>query len=264
MSKRNDGLDLIVCERQEDASGCLLVRHNYLETLKRCKGFYECPCDSGGNFRGPLVGYAGTYEDIDGKTFHFVGAKYYNFSRADQWPAVLEIFAEAASEFLYDRDIEPTVILGVPMAGLKFSQEVAGYMECRHIFAEKRPVLELNSGARIVEELVLARYEIYPGDQVVIGEELVNNCSTTAKLIKLVEDAGGKVIGIVCAINRSYPFIDQYNGIPIVSVIEQPTCQYRQDEPEVVDLVKNGNVIWKPKIKDWPRLQKVMEDHGMF
>jgi len=264
MNKRNDGRDLIVREEQEDASERLCLQINYLKTLMRCGGYYECPCDDKGHFIGPLVGYAGTYEDIDGKSFHFVGSKYYNFSRADQYPAVLEIFSEVASIELYNREIEPTVILGAPMGGLKFSQDVAIIMECRHIFAEKRSTLEQNPVPHIVEEIVLARYEINPGDQVVIGEELVNNCSTTAKLIKLVEDAGGKVVGIVCAINRSYPFIDQYKGIPIISVIEQPTMQYRQDDSMVAELIKNDNVIWKPKIGDWPRLQKVMEEHNMF
>jgi adenine/guanine phosphoribosyltransferase-like PRPP-binding protein len=264
MKKNNDGSGLIVREKQDDASGCLILRNNYLKTLKRCKGFYECPCDSNGNFTGPLVGYAGTYEDIDGNIFHFVGAKYYNFSQADQWPEVLTIFAEAIASILYDCDIWPTVILGAPMAGLKLSQEVAQLIGCRHIFAEKKFVRMTDDGQRPIEELVLARYEINPGDQVIIGEELVNNCSTTAKLIELVNDAGGEVIGIVCAINRSYPFIDKYREIPIIGVIEQPTRQYRQDEPEVAPLVQAGNIIWKPKTDDWPRLQKVMEEQGTF
>lgn len=248
-----------------DGGKSLIVRDNLLETLKKCQGYYQCPKDEFGKFVGPLVGYAGTYRNTDDEDFHFVGAEYYNFSRADQWPAVLEEFVVEVAGKVYDLDIEPTVILGAPWAGVKFSQAVAHVFDCRHIFAEKKPIIGWKGfEPKIVEEIVLSRYEINPGDRVFIGEELVNNCSTTAKLIKLVEDAGGEVIGIMCAINRSYPFFDQYEGIPIISAIEQPTPQYRQDESEVAELVKTGDVIWKPKIDHWPQLQKIMEEHGIF
>lgn len=141
-----------------------------------------------------------------------------------------------------------------PIVGYAAEYE-PGFHGCRHIFAEKT-----------AQGIVLGRYEgdIKPGDQVVIGEELVNNASTTEKLIRLVEDAGGTVIGISCAINRSYPFRDTFTSdgrapIPIVSVIERPTPQYRQDDALIVAAVEAGNpIIWKPKYA-WGQMAAAMK-----
>lgn len=245
-----------------------LVEGDLLATLKKCGGYYQCPEDSDGNLIGPLVGYAGTYKGSDNQDLHYVGSQYFNFSRADQWPAVLRAFAHAAVLKLDRADIEPRVILGAPMAGLKLSQAIADNTESRCIYAEKSVCWVARVGDEIykppIENLKLARYEINPGDRVVICEELVNNFSTTGKLIELALAAGGEVIGIVCAINRSYPFANRFLDIPVVSVIEASTPQYRQDDPMVAWLVETGEVIWKPKIGDWPRLQKVMEEHGVF
>ncbi|MDD5084086.1 MAG: phosphoribosyltransferase family protein [Candidatus Moranbacteria bacterium] len=246
----NDGSDLIIPD-------------DYVGTLRQCQGFYQCPYENGKPV-GLLVGYAGTYRYAgEFEEHNYVGDTYYNFSRADQYPAVLTYFAEAMARNLTDADIRPTVILGAPMAGLKFSQEVARLLGCRHIFAEKVAALS-DDGKSLKTRIALARYEINPGDRVVIGEELVNNCSTTAQLIELVRNAGGHVIGIMCAINRSSPFIIQYAGIPVMSVIGKETPQYKQDDPLVAGLVRRGSIIWKPKIRDWPRLLQVMKNFKMI
>jgi orotate phosphoribosyltransferase len=156
------------------------------------------------------------------------------------------------------------------LAGLRFSQEVARLIACRHISAEKKTVSLEENRQRPNEELILGRYEVEAGDRVLIGEELVNNISSAGKIVRLVEEAGGEVAGIMCAINRSFPFRNTYvpeegrPPIPIVSVIERETPQYRQDDPEAVALVAAGNIIWKPKVEHWPRLQKVMEEYGLF
>ena len=153
--------------------------------------------------------------------------------------------------------MRPDIIVGAPWAGVKFSQAVALAVGCRHIFAEKKG-----------DELVLGRYEgmIKLGDKVVIGEELVNNASTTAKLIELIENAGGQVVAIICAINRSYPFRNTFQSapdkepIPIFGVINRSTPQYRQDDPMVADAVAAGNVVWKPKYA-WDQMKAAMDTH---
>ena len=231
-----------------------------LAMLKSCGAYYKCPEDEDGNYLGPLVGYAGEYESEGGERKKYVGAEYFNFSQADQWPEVLEVFASILSEQLEEYLDPETVILGAPMAGIKFSMEIARINNCRHIFAEKTPARVTAFTGVPGTSLSLSRYQLFRGDRVVICEELVNNCSTTKELIHIVEEADAEVVAILCAINRSYPFMDNFNGIPIMSALERPTVQYRQHDPKVARLIEEGNIIWKPKLDDWPRLQQIMRD----
>lgn len=221
-------------------------------TLENCEGHYVCPQDPDGTLLGPVVGYTAEYEP--GK--NWVGLAYYNFAKADPWPAVRRFFAAEIVRRLTEMGIVPDIILDAPWAGVKISQAVGGLIGCRDVFGQK------DDG-----DVILGRYDdvIQRGDTVVIGEELVNNTSTTGKLVALVEKAGGRVIGISCAINRSYPFAREFcvapdRLIPIVGAIERSTPQYRQDDPVVAGAIAAGNVVWHPKY-EWPRLKAAMDAH---
>jgi adenine/guanine phosphoribosyltransferase-like PRPP-binding protein len=234
-----------------DGSHLVDMEGDLLKTLENCQGHYACPVSPlCGMPIGPIVGYTAEYEP--GKKW--VGLEYFNFSMADQWPTVLGAFVEVVFDSLKDKGLVPDLIVGAPWAGVKFSHVASVYFGCRHIFAEKKG-----------DDLILGRYEgaIRRGDKVVIGEELVNNASTTGKLINLIEDAGGEVIAIIAAINRSYPFRDAFEipdrePIPIISAIERSTPQYRQDDPMVTEAIAEGNVVWKPKY-EWGRMKTAME-----
>jgi adenine/guanine phosphoribosyltransferase-like PRPP-binding protein len=230
-----------------------------LQTLRNCEGYYTCPTDAEGKPLGPIVGYTAPYTPPGVvPELKWVGLTYYNFSKADPWPAVLTFFAEAMVRRLTVRHMLPDVIVGAPWAGVKFSQEVARLLGCRHIFAEKKG-----------DEVILGRYEgeIHAGDVVLVGEELVNNTSTTGKLVKLIEDADGKVLGIFCAINRSFPFKETFwkapesDPLPIIGVIERATPQYHQDDPLVAQAIADGRIVWKPKYA-WDKMEAAMQTFG--
>lgn len=271
----------------------LIVEGDPRQTLINCEGLYECPTDTEGYPIGPIVGYAGTYQipntepqeddsyDVSGAdcfrrdTFkHYVGLAYYNYSMADQWPAVNRWFArQLAYEMIqrnatgsFNRASPRTVILGAPMAGIKFSAALAEELGARHIFAEKKTLKAGMPGERDEEELRMLRYDIHPGDEVFIGEELVNNFSTTKDLVAIIEEAGGIYMGITCVINRSWPEATEFMGKPIYSVLHVPTEQYRQDNPLIVAALEGGfPIIGKPK-HEWPRLRAAMDaaqEHAM-
>lgn len=265
----------------------LIAEGNPRQTLINCHGLYECPVDDAGNPLGPLVGYAGKYrvpyegeieeeDELPGgppiclDTFeHYVGLAYYNYSMADQWPAVNRWFArclingpmkaeEAVSTEPY-RWQPKMVILGAPMAGIKFSAAVAEELGWRHIFAEKKVLKAGLPGERDEEELRMLRYDIHPGDLIFIGEELVNNLSTTKDLVAIIEEAGGIYMGIMCVINRAWPGVREFMGKPIYSVLHVPTPQYRQDDDLIVDAVTRGlPIIGKPKYA-WEALRAAMK-----
>lgn len=240
----------------KDGSHLIDPGGDFLLTLENCEGHYVCPMGENGKLLGPVVGYTADYDTGNGMKKKWVGLTYYNFSKADQWPAVLSFFAREMNRRLTARSMTPDVIVGAPWAGVKFSQEVAYLLGCRHIFAEKKG-----------DDVILGRYEgaIKPGDTVAIGEELVNNASTTGKLVNLIEKNGGHVVCIFCAINRSSPFKETFwvppnDPIPIIGVIERETPQYRQDDPVVAEAITEGNIVWKPKY-EWPKLKAAMDAH---
>jgi len=45
------------------ASQVVRVSADHLEILRRCGGYYGCPKDAAGKRLGPLVGYAGKYDN---------------------------------------------------------------------------------------------------------------------------------------------------------------------------------------------------------
>lgn len=232
----------------------LIIHNDFFGTLENCEGWYDCPVGADGKPLGPIAGYTANHPKKDGTKW--VGLQYVNFSKADPWPAVLTFFAHEMAVRLQARQIVPSLVVGAPWAGVKFSQEVARQLGCRHIFAEKKG-----------DDLILGRYEdeIKSGDQVCIGEELVNNLSTTSKLAKLIEDAGGTVIGIMCAINRSSPFVRAFKHtddrqIPIAGVIEREMPQYHQSDPMVAEAIKKYGLIAKPKYA-WDKLKAAMDTH---
>ena len=168
---------------------------------------------------------------------------------------MLTFFAAQMVRQMIEKDLVPDLILGTPWAGVKFSQEVARILGCRHIFAEKKGD----------SNMILGRYEneIRSGERVAVGEELVNNAGSTNKIIDLIESGGGDALCIICAINRSFPFRDRFptasrGSIPIMGVIERSTPQYRQDDPMVAEAIASGNIIWKPKYS-WGLLKGVMD-----
>lgn len=230
-----------------------IERDDHAQTLINCGGFYSAPPT------GPLVGYAGTYEP--GK--HYVGFGYFNVAMAEQWPNVIDYFADYLGDQLLNMGFCPDVILGAPMGGIVFGQNLARSFCCRFVFAEKVQKAAGVDGQRGKEGLVLARHDIYPGERVGIAEDIANNFTTTLELMRLIVAAGGIPYFLACVVNRSDRTEYQAQGmnhdpISVWSLIHRPTPQYRQDDPEVAGPVASNKVIWKPK-HHWSELKAAMD-----
>jgi adenine/guanine phosphoribosyltransferase-like PRPP-binding protein len=258
MTNYNGGKGLIVSQGSDNP---FCDEHfDFRQTLINCQGLYECPTDDQGRPQGPLVGYAGKYDSGDGVMANYVGLPYYNFSMADQHPAVLRRVAIELANLFLAGGHETDVILGAPMAGIKISAALAEELGCRHIFAEKEVVALGANGGRADERLAMKRYDIPAGARVWVGEELINNLSTALELVNLIKSVGARFCGIIAVINRSADDIRTFYGMPIVSLLHVPTPQYRQDDPLVVDALRRGyEIIWKPK-PSWAMLKAAMGD----
>lgn len=231
------------------------ITNSPLATLRECGGYYECPKDLNGKRLGPLVGYAGTYNDDAGNQEHFVGDVYYNFARAEQYPAVLAYFAARLAKMLV---VDTDVLQGSPMGGILLAGAMGRYANARVIFSEKKITALAIAGQREQSVLVIDRHEILHDDEVVIVEDVCNNFSTTTDQIQIIEDLGGKVVAVACFLNRSSHVVVPETFIPVFSLLHIPTVQYKQSDPAVADDVIMSNVAWKPK-REWPRLAEAMK-----
>ena len=224
------------------------------ETLKRCNGYYACPKDQSGKRLGPLVGYAARYDGVH----QWVGEVYYNFAMGEQYPHVRDYFATQLAEKFRQAGIQPDVIIGAPMGGILLSGDLGRHLDCRTVFLEKDITKLASKDSREKSTLTFIRHSIRKGDRVVIGEDLVNNFSTSEQANQVIEKVGGKLIAISCACNRSS---EQYckvgsTRVPIAAMMNLPTQQYQQDDPEVVADIAAGNVVWKPK-DEWHKLVSI-------
>ncbi len=230
---------------------------DHLETLRRCGGYYVCPKDKQGRRLGPLVGYAGKYvtdmpfgNRILAQSKQYVGDIYASFAKTDEYPWVLEHYANSMGDLgLYGMD----AFCGAPYGGHGFSQALGSAFKKPITKAEKKIVALPTPTSREKTELVFGRHGVEPGAKYAIVEDVCNNFSTTEQLISLITSLEGKVVAVVCLLNRS-PLIDSsYSSptlgcaIPVVSLVRKVIDEYKQDDPAVREDIEKDNVVWKPK-----------------
>lgn len=236
------------------------------QILDLCGGFYECPKDANGKRLGPLVAY--TARDESG--LQYVGDVYANFATVEQWPKILATAVASELAYLLPRYIGhgARAYCGAPEGGKTLSAVLVADTNVfmgRNIYPEKVVVTPKTPTSREVTRLEFTgRHEPHKGEQVVIVEDICNNFSTTAQLIEEIERFGAMVVAIACFLNRS-PTVRKFfvlegtkRSIPVIALWNEPMAEYRQDDPEVVDDIRAGNVAWKPK-PEWPRLMKARE-----
>lgn len=226
----------------------LIVWNDPIATWKQCGGYYKCPKDTNGQRLGPLVAYRGEYRISNGCKERYVGEEYWNFTKVEQYPHVLDYFSHRFCGKIHNKQ---DVVLAAPMGGIMFASSLARILQCKSIFAEKT----VNS------EIKLDRHEIYRDENVVILEDVINNFSTTEKLMNLVERYGGNTQLICCALNRSSQASYGHASTQVLGVIDKPTVQYKQNDPYVLSDISSGNIIWEPK-NNWQTLMKFMKQYG--
>jgi len=230
---------------------------DHLETLKRCGGYYKCPKDNNGKRLGPLVGYAGKYQDDNGAEKHWVGEIYANFAKAEEYPHILYHYA-IETKIPLDVLKKTDTFCGAPIGGYDFSKMLGLAYDLRAIKAEKKVTALATDNSREQSIIIFARHEVKSGEKFTIVEDVCNNFSTTELLIDLIEKSGGHVTAIACLLNRSLTVESIFktkNGqeVPVISLVRLPIQEYKQNDPYVSEDVKNNNIVWKPK-DEWNRL----------
>lgn len=89
--------------------------------------------------------------------------------------------------------VRPDVVVGPAMGGVVIGHEVARGFGCRSIFTER-------DGAT----MTLRRgFTLAAGETVVIVEDVVTTGKSTREVIRVVEEAGARVIGVASLVDRS-------------------------------------------------------------
>lgn len=247
-----------------EASRIVEIADDYLETLQRCNGFYQCPRGNDGKRLGPVVAYAGRYTASDGTPKQWVGDIYANFAMAEELPHVLHHYAQQMRGKLVSVLDDIDVFCGAPLGGYSFSEILGLVFDRRVIKAEKKVTALATADQREKSVVVFGRHQLRQGDKVAIVEDVCNNFSTTNQLIALIEQSAGQVVAIVCFLNRSLVVNDVYTPVgsnvllPVISLVRMPIIEYQQSDSEVAEDIAAGNVVWKPK-DEWPRLMAAMK-----
>ncbi|MFA6963357.1 MAG: phosphoribosyltransferase [Patescibacteria group bacterium] len=228
-------------------------------------GYYDCPKDPEGIRMGPMVGYAG----LGANGLQKVGDKYFDYSTIEGTVHNEAFAAVIAKAVFKELNPESVVVYGMPMGGIYLAGEVARwlrfYTEAEAAFMEKKVTALATESIREQSILSFGRYAPKPGQKILLCDDVFNNGTTTGLAIDMFEEAGAEVIGILCAINRSWPSITAYErkgdkpAVAIIAGVTLPTEQWEQSDPKVASDLKRFPLVKKPKMAR-KELQKIMAD----
>lgn len=236
---------------------------SFFEILALCGGYYKATKSPGENFKTPLVAYAGTYGD---EKKRYVGETYANCAAFERQAGILLYLAEQLDGMIHDfADEHPafsiesfTGFCGAPEGGKSLAVLLASLNESQYIYPEKKVRVLEAPGSRERSDLIFGRHVPNPGDQLIIVEDVVNNFSTTASLVESIQSYGATVVAIVCLLNRSLHFHEEFlvpsgQVIPVIALHQEEIPEYQQDDPYVSKDIEAGNIVWDPK-KNWDEL----------
>lgn len=153
--------------------------------------------------------------------------KYCQCAKLMQYPDKTEKVISIVAEKVKDLGID--VIVGPAMGGITAAYELGRQLNIRAIFTERENnVMTLRRG-----------FEIKTGERILIMEDVVTTGKSSMETAKVLEQYGGKVIGIGCILDRKVSEIE----LPLYSAVELVFDTY---EEENCPLCKKGSKPIKP------------------
>jgi orotate phosphoribosyltransferase len=130
--------------------------------------------------------------------------KYCQCAKLMQYPDKTEKVISLVKDKVKDLGID--VIVGPAMGGIIAAYELGRQLGIRAIFTERENnVMTLRRG-----------FEIKPGEKILIMEDVVTTGKSSMETAKVLEEFGGKVIGIGCIVDRKVSKIE----LPLFSAVE--------------------------------------------
>jgi orotate phosphoribosyltransferase len=117
--------------------------------------------------------------------------QYFQCAKVLQHPEYLQLLCGFIADFYKDKNIQ--VVISPALGGIAVGQEVGRQLNARTIFAERQDgVMQLRRG-----------FEIKPGENVLICEDVVTTGGSTRDVIGIVKSNGGKIIWTAAIVDRS-------------------------------------------------------------
>ena len=174
---------------------------NVLEVLKSCDAFLE----------GHFLLSSGRHSSA-----------YCQMAYLQQYPDKCAQVMEVVADKLRGMDID--VIVGPAMGGIVYAYELGRQLGKRSIFTE-----------RVDNVMTLKRFAIQPGQKCIIAEDVVTTGVSSLETKRVIEEAGGECLGIVCVVDRTKA--DAPSPIPIIaSAIKLDLPNYTPEECPICKL----------------------------
>ncbi len=127
------------------------------------------------------------------------------------------------------KDLEIDLLVGPAMGGIIVAYELGRQLGKRAIFTERENnVMTLRRG-----------FEIHPGERVLITEDVVTTGKSSMETARVIEEAGGTVLGIACIVDRS----KGEAPLQVYSAMQMDIDTYA---PEECPFCKQGIPVVKP------------------
>jgi orotate phosphoribosyltransferase len=156
---------------------------------------------------------------------------YFQCALALQHPQYLQSFCKEIVEFYREEEEVIDVVAAPAVGGIVVAQEVARQFGVRSIFTEREE-----------GRMTLRRgFAFEKGENVLVVEDVVTTGGSVGEVIRLVEYAGGLVVGVGCVVDRSDKKLKI--DVPIISVHKAKLVTY---PPEKCPLCMQKKPLVKP------------------
>lgn len=145
-----------------------------------------------------------------------------------QYPDVASAMSKALAAKFKEK---PDVVIGPALGGVTLAYEVARALGVRGLFTERQE-----------GKMTLRRgFSIKPGEKVLVCEDVVTTGGSTKEVMDVVEELGGKVVGVGSVIDRSDSPVDF--GVPFQSLAKISVRTYKEED---CPFCKKGIPVTKP------------------
>lgn len=151
------------------------------------------------------------------------------FMHADKTEKLCKALAEKIKNEGYG---DVAYVVGPAIGGLIPAYETSRHMDATAIWVERQD-----------GKFALRRFEIEPGDKVIIVEDIVSTGLSIRETITCLQDLGAEVVAAACLVDRSAGKSDV--GVPLVALAEYEVPAYEADKlpPELaaIPAIKPGS-----------------------